>query len=111
MVHFTDLVEDVILNIIEHLEHECDLNSLSRTSRWLHQTLDHQLYSRNVRFHKSWALAWAADNNRVDLTKRLLAAGADPMARMDDTEDLPAIVVAAERGNVAIAKLLCETGV
>lgn len=107
MARFEGLVGDVVLIIGEHFEHERDLNSLVRTSRPLHRILNPRLYAQHVRFHKSWALTWTAEYDRLDTAKTLLAAGADVMARTADEE--PAIVVAAKSGSLDVAKLLCET--
>lgn len=109
MTRFTDLPEDVILPIGEQIEHERDLNSLARTSSALFGLFNRKLYSDHVRFHGSWALTWAAEHDRVDTAKRLLAAGADVLARTADRESLPPIVVAAKNNSLAMVKLLCET--
>ncbi|KAK3192240.1 hypothetical protein K4F52_001870 [Lecanicillium sp. MT-2017a] len=109
MAIFTELVDDVILRIIDCLETERDLNSVCLVARRHRHLVQQQLYRRHVRFHGSWALTWAAQHDRVDTARHLLAAGADVYARTADEARLPPIVVAAQFGSVAVTKLLFET--
>lgn len=103
MTRFTDLPQDSVFLICEHLEHERGFNSLVRTSRALYRVLNGCLYHNHVRFHRSWALTWAAEHDMADTAKWLLAAGAD------EADLPPPIVVAARHNSLAMLKLLCET--
>ncbi|SPO01711.1 uncharacterized protein DNG_04384 [Cephalotrichum gorgonifer] len=110
MTSFVDLVDDIIFALIEQVETERDLNSLSRTTRRLRDILTAPLYSRHVRLHRGVALAWVAEYNRVDTAERLLEAGADAMVSGNELDGgMYPLFIAAKFGNTAMVKLLLET--
>lgn len=100
----------MILLIRENLETEKDVNSLCRTSRHLYGVLNPTLYSQNVYLHRSWALCWAAEHNRVDTAKILVAADADVFTTLEEWDYLPPILLAAKFGGVEVTKFLLECG-
>ncbi|SPN96533.1 uncharacterized protein DNG_00059 [Cephalotrichum gorgonifer] len=109
MTNFTDLVDDVIFLLIEHIESEKDLSSLQCTTRHLHYLLTQPLYSRNVRLHGGVALHWAAEHDRVDTAQRLLEVGADIMGAGTGPGYEYPLFVAARYGSVGMVRLLLET--
>ena len=77
MTALTDLPNEAIYLIIEHIERERDISSLCRTSRDVYRVADPWFYRLHVRRFDGWALFWAAEYDRVDTAKKLIAAGAD----------------------------------
>lgn len=106
---FYNLPSDVVFHIIDQIEDERDVSSLSRTSRAIHRVANPYFYSRHVRLHKSWALCWAAREDRVDTARLLLSSGGDANTLQVDYAFQHPVAIAAIFGSVEMTRLLLGT--
>lgn len=113
---FLSLPNEIIIEIVELLEKERDICSLMRASRRLYDLFDDYLYRYNITYKSSWALFWAAEHNRESTARKLLHLGANVNIKLrkgagaKGKPRLTPLHVAAEKGHLAIVKLLLEVG-
>lgn len=110
MSRLEGLATELLLLITKNLRAERDINSLCRTSRRFYAVLNPAFYSRHVLRHRSWALCWSAEHDRVGTAKILIAEGAKFFEVFKQWGSLPPILVAAKFGSVEVTKLLIERG-
>ena len=112
---FLNLPNEIIIDIVERLDRERDIYSLVRVNRRLYQLFDDDLYCYNIKYKRSSALFWAAKRNRESTARKLLHFGANVNIEFSKGTGSPLagltpLHVAAEKGHLAIVKLLLEVG-
>lgn len=115
---FFSLPNEIIIEIAENLDKEQDIYCFIRVSRRLYNLIDKYLYCHNIKHRGSSALLWAAEHDRESTARKLLHLGADvnikaQKAKSNESRPRPGLTplyLAAEKGHLAIVKLLLEVG-
>ena len=116
-----ELPNEILIQIVDHLDQERDINSVTLVNRRLHKDFNSYLYRHNIEFHENRALLWAAQHGQVGTARRLLSLGADLGVRTSPQDEysvagvtwnipLNALYLAALKGHPQIARLLLEAG-
>lgn len=101
------LPNELLIQVVEHLDSENDINVLSRTNRLFHSLFTSYLYRRNVRASAASALKWAMKRGRRDTALLSLKAGADINRRRFHD---PPIVIATAYGDKGLVRFCLEHG-
>lgn len=110
---FTDLPNEIIIEIVEALDEEQDINSLVRVGRRFYNLFNDHLHCHNIKHRNCRALVWAAKHGREPTARKLLHLGADPNVKIKTRgprAGLMPLHMAAAKGHLAIVKLLLEVG-
>ena len=114
---FLNLPNEILFEIIDHLDREQDIYSLIRVHTRFHNLFDDYLYCYNIEHRKYSPLFWAVKHGRESTARELLHLGADVNLKLrassDGTEprvDLTPLHLASLKGNLAMVKLLLEAG-
>lgn len=125
---FLSLANEIIIQIVEYLDNQRDINSVSQVNRRFHNLFDDYLIRYNIQFRRSSALLWAVKHGRESTARKLLHLGADVDAKLQKTSARPerlgqsnsdhckahlgvtALHVAAWKGHLPIVKILLEVG-
>ncbi|OQE31158.1 hypothetical protein PENFLA_c002G00697 [Penicillium flavigenum] len=75
MARLEQLPSELLFLVAEDLPNEKDINSLTQTNRNLYSRLQVFLCQRNIKYHQTSALLWAARNGYTNLAVILLDAG------------------------------------
>lgn len=109
---------EILMEIGEILDDERDIYSVIRVNRRLFGLLNGHLYRCNIKYGKCRALFWAAKHGRESTARKSLHFGADANitkrkkinTRTESRSGLTALHIVAEKGHIAIVKLLLEAG-
>ena len=117
---FINLSSDLLLLISDHFDRQYDLYALSLVCQSFHDLFINQLYLFNIRYRRSTALFWAAEDGRTLSLRRILTLRRDN-SRIDD--EFPVdffysktyrgktpLYLALSRGHHDAVKLLLEYG-
>jgi ankyrin repeat protein len=86
MPSISNLPTELVVFVIENLDHLKDIAALARSSRQLQQAAEPILYQRAISGGDVWPLAWAAHGGIAGTLRKALVAGADPNYRFIDTQ-------------------------
>lgn len=115
---FFSLPNEIIIEIVEHLDKEQDIDYFNRVSRRFYNLFDDYLYCYNIRHRRCSALFWAAEHGRESTARKLLRLGADVNAKVEKAgsngngpnADSTPLHLAAWKGHLPMVKLLLEFG-
>lgn len=106
-MHLLSLPNELLELIASFLQHACELNFFSQTSKHLYLLFNHELYKRNsTKRPNNFALEWAAQHGYEKTAQKALKAGASPFLKTC-TNRTP-IQVATIEGHDAIVRLFLE---
>ncbi|KAJ6441432.1 ankyrin repeat-containing [Purpureocillium lavendulum] len=101
------LPTELLLRVAAGVDHEHDLNSLTRVCRSTHHILSNYLYRRNARESGSSALLWASYCGQIETARKSLDAGADINALIPgDSALIPPLSLPAAQGHKDVVDLL-----
>lgn len=114
MKNITNLPNEILLLILEHLEREADINSFVRASRQFYVFLNIHLYRHNVELEKKRkyypgsgsSLLWGTERGLLGTVRTSLVAGADTRWRKQDYQNSTALHLASSKGHLTIVALL-----
>jgi len=107
---FLSLANELIIEIVEYLDNQRHIYSLVCVNRRLYHLLKPYLLRHNIQLRGSSALIWAARNDRRATARKLLHIGADVNTVTGSVLDGTALHAAAEKGHLAMVKLLLKNG-
>ena len=114
---FFSLPNEILCEIVDHLDQEQDIYSLIRVHTRFYNLFDDYLYCYNIKHRRCSALFWAVKHGRESTARKMLHLGADVnlklRARSNGTEpraDLTPLHLASLKGQLAMVKLLLEAG-
>ena len=114
---FFSLPNEILCEIVDHLDREQDIYSLIRVHTRFCNLFDDYLYCYNIKHRRCSALFWAVKHGRESTARKLLYLGAEVnlklRARSNGTEpraDLTPLHLASLKGQLAMVKLLLEAG-
>lgn len=123
---FSHLPNELLINIVEYLDQQQDIYSVSLVNQRCYYLFNDHLYRYNVQFRKCSALLWAAKHDNHQTMRRMLHMGANvnhvfsgnssrllhaiPARASNTNTGFGALHVAAAKGNIASVKLLLEVG-
>jgi len=107
---FLSLPNEIIIEIVGHLDSLKQIVSVICVNRRLHNLLRDSPLRYNIRFQRSSALIWAARNGCLETVRNLLRLRADVNTKAGSELDKTALHIAAEKGFLTMAKLLLEAG-
>jgi ankyrin repeat protein len=105
------LPNELLENIAESLQFECDINALAKTNRLLYDLLNPYLYRFNVQQKGSSAVPWAAERGRPETLRKLIEAGANLNIRVDDHALAQPLLTAAMEGHIGVVEVLLDHGI
>ena len=80
---FFSLPNEIIFEIVEHLDKEQDINCLICVSRRFYYLFNDYLYCYNIKHRRCSALFWATKHGRESTARNLLHLGADVNATVE----------------------------
>ncbi|EER23177.1 Ankyrin repeat domain containing protein [Coccidioides posadasii C735 delta SOWgp] len=76
-IELLNMPNELLYQIAENIERDCDLNSFLQTCRELHELLNPQLYRRHAKSSNHPAIWWALDKGNVETVKLALDYGSN----------------------------------
>lgn len=102
-----DLPNEILFVIARLLKYDWNISVLSQVNSSLYLLLNRYLYQHNQRYFQGSLLTWAATKGSQIVARKMLDAGADPLA---NNESWLALSLAVENGHAAIIQLFVEQG-
>jgi ankyrin repeat protein len=107
---FLSLPNEIILEIVEHLDNPRQIVSVICVNQRLYDLLRDCPVRYNICFQGSSSLIWAARNGRLEMVRDLLRLRLDVNTKAGSKLDETALHIAAKNGFFTMAKLLLEAG-
>ncbi|KAJ5997031.1 hypothetical protein N7522_008691 [Penicillium canescens] len=101
-----DLPNEILLTIAEPLGSQKDINALAQTNRHFYSLFNPFLYAHNVKYHRGYALEWAAARGVLESVKESIRQG----AQIHLGYSSQALLNAANYGHAKIAAYLISLG-
>jgi hypothetical protein len=116
-----DLPNELLIQIISHLSHERDINSVTLSNRRFYSLFNTYLYTSNIQHNHGRALLWASEHGRESTLRLLLDLGADINVKTIDyryhfqnsqwNNPINGLYLACLKGHPNIARALLEAGI